>query len=150
MYAIDFFNTCFFPVNFQIEISKDNSDWEEIHTVRNYAPTPAKSDSWDINSYEGRYIKVDITKAKIFFFFFYLTQIAEIEVYGYDLPEEQQSEKPDDTPLVTPGKPGEESKEEKEGETPGEEAGVVQELPGVPGKPVITFSNQPDKGSVRK
>jgi hypothetical protein len=136
MYAIDFFYTCYFPVNFQIEISKDKIDWEELYTVRNYAPKPAKSDSWNLNSNEGRYIKVYITKAKIFFFFFYLTQIAEIEVFGYDLPEEQQSIKPADTPLVTPGKP---LKENKEGETPGEEGELGQGLPGVPGTPVINF-----------
>jgi hypothetical protein len=150
MYAVDFFNTCYFPVNFQIELSKNNIDWEELYTLRNYAPKPAKSDSWNLNSYEGRYIKVYITKAKIFFFFFYLTQIAEIEVYGYDLPEGQQSEKPDDTPLVTSGKPGDENKEENEGEKPGEEAGGVQGAPCIPGKPAITFSNQPYKGSVRE
>jgi hypothetical protein len=150
MYATVFFNTCYFPVNFQIELSKNNIDWEELYTLRNYTPKPAKSDSWNLNSYEGRYIKIYITKARIFFFFFYLTQIAEIEVYGYDLPEDQQSEKPDDTPLVTPGKPDDGSKEEKEGETPGEEAGGVQGAPGIPGKPAIIFSNQPYKGSVRE
>ncbi|MCK5256845.1 MAG: hypothetical protein KAQ81_12520, partial [Deltaproteobacteria bacterium] len=85
-------------------------------------------DSWDMESYEARYIRIYITKAKTFFLFFYLAQIAEIEVYGYDIPEQNFAS-------------GDEDKKSEDNRT--NETGDViesnQGLPSVPGKPVITF-----------
>jgi hypothetical protein len=134
MHATRFFDRNLFPVDFTIEISEDKSSWEAIHTERGYTINPDYFDSWDLNCYQGRYIRINITKAQAFFFIFYLAQIAEIEVYGYDSLEEQ-SKTPDDISSITVGKPSVESQEET-----GEEKGVVPGKPSVPGKPVINFN----------
>lgn len=133
MYASKLFILDFFPVNFQIEISGDNINWEEVCTEKNYNLRSAHSDSWDMNNPQARYLRVHITKAKTFFIF-YLAQIAEIEVYGCDIPE-QHLPLPDDRPSVEDEKPGDDNQEEA-----GEAAEVDPGLPSVPGKPVITFN----------
>jgi hypothetical protein len=118
----------FFPVDFQIQISSDNLNWEEIYTEKNYNLQSTRSDSWDLDSYEARYIRIYITKAKTFLFFFHLVQIAEIEVYGCDIPEQNFAS-------------GDEDKKSEDNRT--DETGDViesnQGIPSVPGKPVITF-----------
>jgi len=128
MYASKLFNSDLFPLSFKIQISNDNLNWEEMHTENNYKLQSVRSASWDIDSYQTRYIRIYITKAKPFFFFFYLAQIAEIEVYGCDIPEQNLAS-------------GNEDKKSEDDHT--DETGDViesdQGLPGVPGKPVITF-----------
>jgi hypothetical protein len=128
MYASKLFNLDFLPLNFQIQISSDNTNWEDIYTEKNYNLQSTRSDSWDIDSYEARYIRIYITKAKTFLFFFYLVQIAEIEVYGCDIPEQNFAS-------------GDEDKKSEDNRT--DETGDViesnQGIPSVPGKPVITF-----------
>ena len=154
MYATRFFDRDLFPIDFKIEISKDYDSWQEILTEKGYSIKPENSDSWDLNGLEGRYIRVYITKAKNFLFFFYLAQIAEIEAYGYDLPE-QPAEAPEVTTTPVIAEQPEEGKEAKEktketGEVAGEIPGAVQGIPSVPGKPVISFSKKSLKGSVKK
>ena len=128
MYASKLFNSDLFPLSFKIQISNDNLNWEEIHTENNYKLQSVRSASWDIDSHQTRYIRIYITKAKPFLFFFYLAQIAEIEVYGCDIPEQN---------LVS----GNEDKKSEDNHK--DETGDVIEsdrgLPDVPGKPVITF-----------
>jgi hypothetical protein len=128
MYASKKLGKDLFPVDFQIQISNDNLNWEDIYTEKNYKLQSTRFDSWDMESYEARYIRIYITKAKTFFLFFYLAQIAEIEVYGYDIPEQNFAS-------------GDEDKKSEDNRT--NETGDViesnQGLPSVPGKPVITF-----------
>jgi hypothetical protein len=83
MYALDLFGIDFFPVNFNIQISRDNITWEELSTEEGYTPPlqPTPPDSWDFGSLECRYIRVYITKAKTLFFTFHMAQIAKIRVY---------------------------------------------------------------------
>jgi hypothetical protein len=139
MYATRFFDRNLFPVDFTIEISKDMHTWEPLCTERGYTIKPDYSDSWDINCYQGRYIRINITKAKTFFFFFHLAQIAEVEVYGYDLTEQQPTERPVTTPSINTWNPAKEGQEET-----GEEPPIVAEIlpikPGIPGIPVITLN----------
>ena len=133
MYASRMFGIDYFPANFKIETSRDNADWKEMTTENSYNIKAAYTDSWDFNASEARYIRVSITKAKFFFIFFYIVQIAEIEVYGWDMPE-----KP---PLLLEEKyliKDETDKDNEEKET--EKADILNhEIPGVPGKPVVTF-----------
>jgi hypothetical protein len=116
--ASTLFGTDLFPVNFKLEISRDNMTWEEISTEQGYSPPiqSTHSDSWDFKSIECRYIRVHITKAKTIFFFFKMARIAEIELYGCDIagsPSLTTSEDLasvnlkdyDQLPLSVPGKP---------------------------------------------
>jgi hypothetical protein len=139
IYASNFFNTNFFPVNFKIEISTNSENWEEMHAVQDYAIQSAHSDSWDLNNFAGRYIRIDITKAKTFFFFFYLAQIAEVQVYGYDLTEQQPEERSVTTPSIKSEIPANEAQEETGGGS-GNVTGTLHAIPGVPGRPVITLN----------
>ena len=132
MYALRFLTMDFFPVNFQIQISRDNINWEEIRTEKNYTLKSSHYESGELNSLEARYIRVSITKAKTFFIF-YLAQIAEIEVYGCDIPEQHFT--PLDTPSIEDGEPRDTIQEEV-----AEAAESDQAPPSVPGRPVITFN----------
>jgi len=133
MYALKFLTMDFFPVNFQIQISRDNINWEVISTEKSYTLKSTHYDSWDLNGLEARYIRVSITKAKTLFIF-YLAQIAEIEVYGCDIPEHNFAPL-DDTTLIKDGKPRDSIQEEV-----GKAAELDQAPPTVPGRPVITFN----------
>jgi len=134
--ASTLFGTDFFPVNFRIEISKDNSMWEEIRTEEGYSP-PIQSthmESWDCKSLECRFIRVYISKAKSIFLFFKVAQIAEIEVYGCD-----------STSGQLPSLSHEESSinEKREALSRYEVSGKDSDngrQPSIPGKPVVTFS----------
>ena len=139
MYSSEFFNLDLFPVNFKIQISDDNTTWQDIRTEENYA---AQSESWDFSGSDAHYIRIYITKGKPFFILFSLAQIAEIEVYGYDTPEQSltsadgksaKDTTPEDTvrqKIATPAErfPG----EPLEPGAPG--------IPGTPGRPQITFN----------
>ena len=133
MYALKFLTMDFFPVNFQIQLSSDNINWEEIRSEKNYTLKSTHFDSWELNSLEARYLRVSITKAKTFFIF-YVAQIAEIEVYGCDIPE-QNFAPLDDTASIKDAEPGDTLPEEG-----GEAAELDQAPPSVPGRPVITFN----------
>ncbi len=134
MYASKMFGIDFFPTNFQIQISKDTITWADMGSEKDYTFQSAYSDSWEFNTPEARYIKVSITKAKTFFIF-YLVQIAEIEVYGCDMPEqtlallEEEHVIKDEIFKVI-------DQEEKDAE---KTLDINQGKPSVPGKPVVTF-----------
>jgi hypothetical protein len=135
--ASTLFGTDFFPVNFKLEISRDNMNWEEIRTEQSYVP-PLKSshpDTWDFKSLECRYIRVYISKAKTLFFFFKVAQIAEIEVYGCDSTAGQFPTLAHEQPLIN---------EEREGVGTPERADKERDKdpdrqPSIPGRPVVTF-----------
>ena len=133
MYALRSLTMDFFPVNFQVQLSSDNINWEEIRSEKNYTLKSTHFDSWELNSLEARYLRVSITKAKTFFIF-YVAQIAEIEVYGCDIPE-QNFAPLDDTASIKDAEPGDTLPEEG-----GEAAELDQAPPSVPGRPVITFN----------
>jgi len=133
MYGSKFFTIDFFPVNFQIEISRDSINWEEVCNEKGYVLQSAHSDSWELNNLEARYLRVYITKAKTFFIF-YLAQITEIEVYGCDIPE-QNLTLLEDTSSIKDGEIRDHIPEEI-----GEGAELDQSPPSVPGRPVITFN----------
>ena len=87
MYAsTNMFGIDYSPTNFRIETSMDNMNWKAIATENSYDSQSVHDDSWDFKIPEAQYIRVYITKAKTFFIF-HLVQIAEIEVYGCDMPE---------------------------------------------------------------
>ena len=134
--ASTLFGTDFFPVNFRIEISKDNSMWEEIRTEEGYSP-PIQSthmESWDCKSLECRFIRVYISKAKSIFLFFKVAQIAEIEVYGCDSTSGQLPSLSHEEPSIN---------EKREALSRYEVSGKDSDngrQPSIPGKPVVTFS----------
>jgi hypothetical protein len=134
--ASSLFGTDFFPVNFKLEISKDNLTWEEISTEQGYVPPlqSTRSDTWDFKNLECRYIRVYISKAKTLFFFFKVAQIAEIEVYGCDIPgqlptldHEQPTINGEREGVRTPERADKEKDKDSEGQ------------PSIPGRPVVTF-----------
>lgn len=85
MYASKLFGVDFFPTNFKIQVSQDNSTWLDISTVQGFVfGQSLTSGSWNTNSLECRYIRIYITQSKSLFLLFKLAQIAEIEVYGCD------------------------------------------------------------------
>ncbi len=87
MYASQMFGTDFFPTDFQIEISRNNSTWASIGKEWGYTPPfqPSYSDKWAFDGIECRYVRIVITKSKTLFLFLHLAQIAEIEVHGCDI-----------------------------------------------------------------
>jgi hypothetical protein len=111
--------------NFQIQISSDNINWKEVASEKGYDIQSARDDSWDFNTPEAQYIRVYVTKAKTFFIF-HLVQIAEIEVYGCDVPEHT---------LVLLEENSKENYQNKQVNL----ADFDNPLPTTPGKPVITF-----------
>jgi hypothetical protein len=95
MYASRLFGTDFFPTDFQMEISRDNSTWASIGKEWGYTP-PIQSpyaEKWEFGGIDCRYVRIAITKSKTLFLFLHLAQIAEIELYGCDIE--------DDIPLIT-------------------------------------------------
>ena len=130
--ASSLFGTDYFPVDFTIEVSNDNTTWQEISTEQGYAPPMqfTQSDSWDFQSLEYRYIRVYITKTKNVLFFFKIAQIAEIEVYGcgttMNTPVLAQETAP---PLTNVGSDLQES---------GKQLDLEHMLPTLPGQPTIT------------
>jgi len=126
MYAsTNMFGIDYSPTNFRIETSMDNMNWKAIATENSYDSQSVHDDSWDFKIPEAQYIRVYITKAKTFFIF-HLVQIAEIEVYGCDMPENT---------LVL-------LEETSKGICQNKQVNLVSFdnlLPTTPGKPVITF-----------
>jgi len=134
MYASHLFNLDFFPVNFKIEASTNNTTWSTISTEQDYTLKSVSPDSWDFNSpAEARYLRIAITKAKTFFIF-HLAQIAEIEVYGTDLPNEYPS-----LPETPPPPADETSPDNSTSNEVVSDNTDTQGLPGVPGKPLVNF-----------
>jgi hypothetical protein len=128
MFASNMFGIDYLPTNFQIQISSDNINWKEVASEKGYDIQSARDDSWDFNTPEAQYIRVYVTKAKTFFIF-HLVQIAEIEVYGCDVPEHT---------LVL-------LEENSKGNYQNKQVNLADfdnPLPTTPGKPVITFSTQ--------
>ncbi len=125
MFASNMFGIDYLPTNFQIQISSDNINWKEVASEKGYDIQSARDDSWDFNTPEAQYIRVYVTKAKTFFIF-HLVQIAEIEVYGCDVPEHT---------LVL-------LEENSKGNYQNKQVNLADfdnPLPTTPGKPVITF-----------
>lgn len=135
MYALDLFGIDFFPVNFKIEISRDNIAWEEMSSEAGFNPNTqtTSADSWDFGSLECRYIRIYITESKTLFFSFHLAQIAEIRVYGCDLPEH--------TIFTGEERSSSETERAKEDDQKGKtiSPGADQRLPSTPGKPEVRF-----------
>ena len=138
MYASRMFGTDFFPTNFTIQVSSDNTTWIDMDKLQGYsAPigtTP--SDNWNYNNLEGRYLKISISKCRIFLLLFRVAQIAEIEVYG--------CEKTNPGPILHENHATAAEGVEKLGNTQEEKdqqnSPIVQpSVPSVPGKPVINF-----------
>lgn len=135
MYGAQLFGVDFFPTNFKIQISKDNTTFQDIKSEAGYSFAQApSSDSWDMSGFECRYIRISITRAKTLFFFFQLAQIAEIEVYGCDSGQEpsqfvseQGSIEPKNNTNLAKKKSGAVS------------SPLYENVPSIPGKPVIRF-----------
>jgi hypothetical protein len=135
MYASRLFGVDFFPTNFKIQISQDNSTWLDINTVQGFVfGQSLTSGSWNTNGLECRYIRIYITQSKALFLLFKLAQIAEIEVYGCDtsgtaplLAEESSFTQSHKQETVT-------EQQESIRETENQNT-----IPGIPSKPTVTF-----------
>ena len=135
MYASRLFGVDFFPTNFKIQISQDNSTWLDISTVQGFVfGQSLTSGSWNTNGLECRYIRIYITQSKALFLLFKLAQIAEIEVYGCDAPgalpllaEESSFTRSDKQETPT------------ERREPSRETENQNTIPGTPSKPTVTF-----------
>lgn len=135
MYSSRMFGTDLFPTNFQIQVSNDNVTWLDMDTIQGYSrPLDEGSpDNWQYNGLACRFLKVSITKCQTFLFFFRVAQIAEIEVYGCD--------RDDQVPLISDKKRYIQKKDYPQKSTDSERPPVEQQVPGIPGKPVIKFLN---------
>ena len=135
MYSSRMFGTDLFPTNFQIQVSNDNVTWLDMDTIQGYSrPLDDTSpDNWQYNGLACRFLKVSISKCQTFLFFFRVAQIAEIEVYGCD--------KDDQEPPVTEEKRYLQKKDYPQKSQDSERTPVEQQVPGIPGKPVIKFLN---------
>jgi hypothetical protein len=135
MFASKLFGTDFFPTNFQIEVSRDDITWEVVSTEYGYTPPvqPTNPDSWDFNSLECRYVRVNITRAKTLLFFLHIAQIAEIEVYGCDITNSFQP--------LTEGKfsVNDGKEEQRNKKSPVKPTDLSPGKPSTPGRPTIIF-----------
>jgi hypothetical protein len=135
MYASRLFGVDFFPTNFKIQVSQDNSTWFDISTVQGFVFGQSNtSGSWSTNGLECRYIRIYITQSKTLFLLFKLAQIAEIEVYGCDPSGTQTllAEESSYTQSTTQQK----ATEQKESSRKIENQNTI---PGTPNKPTVTF-----------
>jgi len=133
IHALKFFTSDFFPLDFSIQTSRDNINWNEVSIEKSYTLKSNPFDSWELNHIQARYIRLYITKTKLFFIF-HLVQIAEIEVYGCDL-SEQNLTSVEDKSSIKEGEVKDDIQEEK-----GEVEELDQRPPSTPGRPVITFN----------
>ena len=136
MYASRLFGVDFFPTNFKIQVSQDNSTWLDISTVQGFVfGQSLTSGSWNTNGLECRYIRIYITQSKALFLLFKLAQIAEIEVYGCD--------ESGALPLLAGESSFTQSNRNKraasEQREPSRETENHNTTPGTPSKPTITF-----------
>ena len=129
-----------FPLDFQIMLSSDNENWTEIFNESDYASPSSHTDSWVFEETKARYIKLVITEAKPFLFFFYLTYIPEIEVHGCDITDTLGSHLTSMAPVdhtktrVVRAPPDSKTPDEKK-------PSLVEGPPGRPGKPVFILNN---------
>jgi len=131
-----------FPLDFQMQVSTDNENWTELFSRENYSPTSSYTESWFFDETKARYIKMVITKAKPFLFFFYLTYIAEIKVHGCSETETLRSQ----LPSMTPSSPPKTRvvKLTPDMETPDKKKPSLDKVPpGRPGKPVFILNGNP-------
>ena len=135
MYASRLFGVDFFPTNFTIQVSQDNTTWSDISSEQGYVFGQAlSSGNWETNGLECRYIRIYITKSKTLFLLFKLAQIAEIEVYGCDTTGEIPL-------LVKHNSLSVDSKKQEAGRRKAFNRKAVNRdmTPAIPGKPTITF-----------
>lgn len=133
MLGTELFGIDYFPTNFQIQVSKDNLNWEEVMNENDYRiQSSDTNNSWHLNTPEARYVRIYITKAKTFFLL-HLVQIAEIEVYGCDM-SEPLTKRFAERLLI--------NDEKQEDNTQAESLNIPvpeQLVPTTPGRPEITF-----------
>jgi hypothetical protein len=138
MYAARMFGIDFFPTNFKIQVSSDNSTWRDMENLQGYS-TPIgaiPSDNWNYNNLEGRFLRISITRCPIFLLLFRVAQIGEIEVYG--------CEKTDQMPMLggqylsVAEDVFQTDNSKDEGDFQKNQI-LRRNVPSVPGKPVIKF-----------
>jgi hypothetical protein len=138
MYASRMFGTDFFPTNFTIQVSSDNSNWIDMENCEGYS-TPlgtSPSDNWNYDNLEARFLKISISKCRIFLLFFRVAQIAEIEVFGCEKTEQIPILDENSSTVAEEAEILQYSKEENDRkDSPRVQGNVLS----VPGKPVITF-----------
>ena len=135
MYASRLFGVDFFPTNFKIQVSQDNSTWLDISTVQGFVfGQSLTSGSWNTNGLECRYIRIYITQSKALFLLFKLAQIAEIEVYGCDTSDPS-------SPVAGESSFTQNNKQEAAtGQRDSRrEAENQNRIPGTPSRPTVTF-----------
>jgi len=74
-----------FPVDFKIQVSPDNVNYVDALNVTGYSSPAATWNTFTFPSVTGRYVRVFVTKAAAYSNGFFYVQIAEIEVYRFDL-----------------------------------------------------------------
>ncbi|MDX1778196.1 MAG: discoidin domain-containing protein, partial [Thermodesulfobacteriota bacterium] len=138
MYASRMFGTDFFPTNITIQVSSDSITWIDMDNLQGYSPPigTTTSDNWNYNNLEGRYLKISISKCRIFLLLFKVAQIAEIEVYG--------CEKTDQGPIlhentIHAANEAEKLVNSEEENDLQNNLSVHPNVPSVPGKPSIRF-----------
>ena len=142
---IDIFSNAFlllnlFPRDFKVQGSSDNQQWVDLFTVTDYLPPLSRTDSWSFKNTDIRYIKLTVTKARRFFFFFYATYISEIKVYGCT-----KIETPEKLSANTLTQAETASKQQK----PDSKVKAKKQLqpssvnPGRPGKPIFILNGKP-------
>ncbi len=81
-----------FPSDFTVQVSTDMQSWTDVVVVQDYTLPAARTDSWTFDGAEARYVKLVATGLQKFMFFYYVTYITEIEVYGCAEPETPEPE----------------------------------------------------------
>jgi F5/8 type C domain/Fibronectin type III domain len=72
-------NGAYFPKDFQIQVSPDNSTFTTVDTETNFSATSATWYSFSFASSSGRYVRILTTKSNLHPSGFYFVQLAEIE-----------------------------------------------------------------------
>ena len=87
IYSNRFMALDLFPRDFKVLVSTDNQIWTDIFAEQDYMPPVSHTGSWTFDDTEARYVRLVATRTQKFMFFFYLTYIAEIKVFGCAEPE---------------------------------------------------------------
>jgi hypothetical protein len=126
-----------FPRDFKVQVSTDNQSWTDVVTEQDYTLPASRSASWSFDGTEARYVKLVAAASRKLMFSYYVTYIAEIEVFGCAAPEIPETED-----LSLPQTSDEEhsflSQEDFDRELAGKKGPVIEgAAPGRPGKPLF-------------
>jgi hypothetical protein len=131
-----------FPRDFKLQVSADMQNWTDVVSQQDYTLPASRSGSWSFDGTEAAYVKLVATTPQKILFFYYLTYISEIEVYGCAEPEVPEPEGLAATQSADKSR-SLLSKEAFDREVAGRKGPFIGDaVPGRPGKPLFILKGE--------